>query len=1498
MSANLMTALDSSPLLPDADSSSFNPTTPKFFRIGTINTQSSMRASSELLINLIVKNNLDICAIQDTGPVPNKIDFVHNGLEIISFPPPLNDKNGGIALVFKNTLKNAISPSKTQPQCPRIKVFDCLYPSSFSLYVVYNQSSSNSVPNTLKGIHFGDRDILVGDLNSYPDKIMDKFSTLSTKGKNTKFVSDLLDRGWTDTYRVLNPTKKSYSRVGSYTTQEKGTYHTASRIDHILTRRRWINKLHEASIIETDECDSDHRLVTLALRSKNEVSRFVKSHITFRKGTKDKDKWIQFQKNLPTPPPFTFNVNDNNEAFSSNILNTYNETFPEKTIHINNWHREAFTKPEYKSIKKAKKLCYHISSHIKKVVWNGEEPNHELLTQYINNLPPLSIRIPQEYSNDAISAATRMEKLLHKKAKSFLKRERAKHIKQKVDDIIKKIDGDGHNVFKVLRNHEVEHTACIINNNKAETNKEKIHQILNDTWQEIFNPQVEENEEIEDFLKYLPSPNAPPPTPDFSVENIKHIIRNKLPTAPGYSKVSWKMLKNCRQEYYTSLGDRFKYYFAENVHPSNWKKGITSLIPKPNTPPTPDGFRPITLLSVEYKLYTMIIGEALLKWSLEHKVIPDSQNGALPDRGCDACLWSLLPIINESNKNNLPIHLFYIDYSKAFDSVEHWVLRRIFEKLKLGHMGEVIMDLIANSTTQIKINNEIIDSTINIGRGTKQGDGISPLLFNLFMSPLLWKIEKESEGINYNGLKFKVAAIMDDVVYGTQNSKEGERITNIVFNYSKITGININPKKSAYAWKNDTRVYSPTYKGKEFELLGSSKSYRYLGFWLNLDLNWQDLKDHLQNQIRVILNLITSKFYLSPAQMIKLINATIHAVIGYRMQVILFPTEWINNIESMITTALFRSTKVYSFSGPMWTTASNFIPLRYLNHSRLIGSLWRTMQNKNSICRESLLTLLATPPKPIPAVGAPSWIEPQDILNHNCLYWYHHEISNKVPPIALPPYSHPSLPQPSQSERDVTLFTDGSLNSDENGEKMAAGIAHQDLGSIGWPIHGPSSSTEAELQAITGAIHMFPKAHRIVCITDSKASINAVIKARRQHHTNLHKLANRVTLRQLNLYIKNRIVIEVQKPIHIAEPSIQLIHMYSHSDTNRERWKYNREKFKSEARRYVELNDEADTAAKNACTFTNLGPSPFHPVSDPLTIYSPKNPTKDFDLHLRELSKQTEGDRFKAKDWTKANRWLHKAVDLETTKEPVLKGSRATSTLSLKLLNSVLPTKPTIRRTTWFKNLPADDPRKTTYANDNCPWCETRESHKHIFEECPQRIPFRDKIRDQILKLINSRTKKPTATIPWWFSHPKNLPFAGNTSQNTVVPKDFREDIGWRGFIPCALYNFLTQLMPAATADQTGRDIARLYAENNLEIWRNRCEKLHEKPLNPVPTPQSSTPYPTLATQMPTSPQIPPAPPLPAPPPLPSPPLPSPLPPISPPPVTPPITKLQDTSNV
>ena len=95
--------------------------------------------------------------------------------------------------------------------------------------------------------------------------------------------------------------------------------------------------------------------------------------------------------------------------------------------------------------------------------------------------------------------------------------------------------------------------------------------------------------------------------------------------------------------------------------------------------------------------------------------------------------------------------------------------------------------------------------------------------------------------------------------------------------------MDINPNKSAYTYINDNSTWKPSHNREVFKILGKESYYKYLGVWINLDLNWTKQKKTSETAYKLAVFTITKKFYLNPSSLVALINVVTTPILAYHM---------------------------------------------------------------------------------------------------------------------------------------------------------------------------------------------------------------------------------------------------------------------------------------------------------------------------------------------------------------------------------------------------------------------------------------------------------------------------------------------------------------------------------------------------------------------------------------------------------------------------------------
>lgn len=143
-------------------------------------------------------------------------------------------------------------------------------------------------------------------------------------------------------------------------------------------------------------------------------------------------------------------------------------------------------------------------------------------------------------------------------------------------------------------------------------------------------------------------------------------------------------------------------------------------------------------------------------------------------------------------------------------------------------------------STRITTKKDTHTDKIQIRVGVKQGDPLSPLLFNLAMDPLLCKLEESGKGFHRGQSSITAMAFADDLVLlsdSWENMKENIRIletfcdlTGLKTQGQKCHGFYIKPTKDSYTVNN---CPAWTINGTPLNMINPGESEKYLGLQID-----------------------------------------------------------------------------------------------------------------------------------------------------------------------------------------------------------------------------------------------------------------------------------------------------------------------------------------------------------------------------------------------------------------------------------------------------------------------------------------------------------------------------------------------------------------------------------------------------------------------------------------------------------------------------------------
>ena len=147
--------------------------------------------------------------------------------------------------------------------------------------------------------------------------------------------------------------------------------------------------------------------------------------------------------------------------------------------------------------------------------------------------------------------------------------------------------------------------------------------------------------------------------------------------ASGPDGIPSRLLQACSLEIAPSICELFNYSLHTGHIPSEWKSANVTPVHKKERKELAENYRPILLLPILSKVLERCVCLRLYN-HIEH-LITQSQHGFLRQRSCITQLLSVLHTIGQSLDKNIQTDIIYLDFAKAFDTVDHQFL---LQKLK------------------------------------------------------------------------------------------------------------------------------------------------------------------------------------------------------------------------------------------------------------------------------------------------------------------------------------------------------------------------------------------------------------------------------------------------------------------------------------------------------------------------------------------------------------------------------------------------------------------------------------------------------------------------------------------------------------------------------------------------------------------------------------------------------------------------------------------------
>ncbi|KAG7307782.1 hypothetical protein JYU34_006375 [Plutella xylostella] len=397
-------------------------------------------------------------------------------------------------------------------------------------------------------------------------------------------------------------------------------------------------------------------------------------------------------------------------------------------------------------------------------------------------------------------------------------------------------DNKGPKVFKSLCGNRSEINKLSDSRGNQVTDRDQILRIAEEFYAELYTSKAAEPK----------TPDATDPRADpserFDEDGIPPITEAEIDYALGSMKrgkacgedgVYMEMLLAGGLPLLRMLAKLFNEVLKNAIAPKAWKNAIVTILHKKGDKTKLPDYRPISLLSQVYKLFAKVLCNRLNHCFDDYQ--PVEQAGFRSRYSTIDHIHAVRQLMEKCKEYNRPQCLAFVDYEKAFDTVEHWAVFHALHRCNIDKQYvDVLRELYKEATMQVRMHS--LTDLVSINRGVRQGDTLSPKLFTNVLEDALKTLNWDERGVNINGTYMSHLRFADDLIVLAENVADLQEMLEELHVASLRVGLKMNMSKTKIMTSCPTAVPNITVGNSSVEVVDK---YVYLGQCLSFDKDSQ-----------------------------------------------------------------------------------------------------------------------------------------------------------------------------------------------------------------------------------------------------------------------------------------------------------------------------------------------------------------------------------------------------------------------------------------------------------------------------------------------------------------------------------------------------------------------------------------------------------------------------------------------------------------------------------
>lgn len=347
-------------------------------------------------------------------------------------------------------------------------------------------------------------------------------------------------------------------------------------------------------------------------------------------------------------------------------------------------------------------------------------------------------------------------------------------------------------------------TEIALDDGSVTCDQRKINEQFKQFYKTLYTGETTSEDSISKILDGLEFENIEEPDkealdqPITQEEIVKVITCLKSGKAPGPDGFPVEFYKKFSAKLAPILLEVYEECFNNETLPPTMTQAIISVLLKKDKDPLQCGsYRPVSLLGCDYKILTKMLASRLE--SVLPKFIHTDQTGFVIGRHLFSNLRRVFNLLYSSDLSPVPEVLISLDAMKAFDRISHNYLYKVLDKFGFGSTFQTWVKILYAAPQAAVRTDRVVSDYFPIGRGTRQGCPLSPLLFDIAIEPLAMAIRNSPliSGVKRGEYIHKVSMYADDSMFFLSNPNSSlPEVLRIISDFGRISGYKVNLAKS------------------------------------------------------------------------------------------------------------------------------------------------------------------------------------------------------------------------------------------------------------------------------------------------------------------------------------------------------------------------------------------------------------------------------------------------------------------------------------------------------------------------------------------------------------------------------------------------------------------------------------------------------------------------------------------------------------------------------